>query len=95
MEDVEWGDHGSDDRKWCGDGAGGEDGDLDVEPEGEGNWPEEGVPVLEPVEDGVAEEAEGDDEGGFLVGGEPAIGDNDDGDAYWNEQEEGMEGDAV
>lgn len=22
-EDVEWGDHGSDDEKWCGDGTGG------------------------------------------------------------------------
>ena len=53
-EDVEWGDHGSDDKEWCGDGAGGEDGDLDVEPKGQGNGPEERIPVLEPVEDGVA-----------------------------------------
>ena len=94
-EDMEWGNHGSDDEKGCGDGASGKDGDLDVEPKGEGNWPQERVPVLERVEDGVAEKAESNDEGGFLVGGEPTIGDNDDGDAYWNEQEEGMKSNTV
>jgi len=94
-EDVEWGDHGSDDEEWCGDGAGGEDGDLDVEPEGEGDGPEEGVPVLEPVEDGVAEEAKGDDEGRFLVLGVPAISNADNGDADWDQEEKGVEDDAM
>lgn len=94
-EDVEWGDHGSDGEKGCGDRVGGEDGDVDVEPEGEGNGPEEGVPTLEPVEDGVAEKAEGNDEGRFLVLGVPAIGDGDDGDADWDQEEEGVEDDAV
>ena len=94
-EGVEWGDHGSDGEEWCGDGAGGEDGDLDVEPKGEGDGPEEGVPVLGPVKDGVAQEAEGDDESGFFVLGVPVIGDADNGSADWDQEEEGVEDDAV
>lgn len=80
-EDVEGSDHGSDDEVWGGDGAGGEDGDGDVEPEGKRDGPEEGGPVLEPIEDDVAKEAECDEHGGFAVAGEPAVGDDDDSDA--------------
>ncbi len=78
-EDVEGGNHGSDAEEGSGNGAGGEEDDVEVEPEGEGDGPKKGVPVLEPVEDGVAKEGEGDDEGGFLVGRKPVIGNTDDG----------------
>lgn len=63
---------------WGGDRFGGKYGNSDVKPEGEGNGPEEGVPGLEVIEDGVAEEAKGNDERGFFVIWKPAVGDADD-----------------
>jgi hypothetical protein len=42
---------------------------------------------LERVEDGVAEEAERNEKGGFFVDGKPAIGDTNDGDADGNDED--------
>ncbi len=86
VEDVDGGDHGSNDEMWGGDGTGGKYGDGDVEPEGEGDGPEEGVPILEVVEDGVAEEAEDDNEGRFFITRKPAVGDADDDKADRNQE---------
>jgi hypothetical protein len=92
-EGVEGSDHGPDGE--LREGLVGGEGEADVEPEGEGQGPEKGVPVLEGVEEGVAEEAEGNEIGGFFVGGEPADCDADYGDAHGEEQDECMTDDTV
>ena len=92
-EDIERSDHGSDGE--LREELVGSEGEADIEPESEGEGPEEGVPVLEGVEEGVAEETEGNEKSGFFVVGEPAERDADYRDAHGDEQDEGMTDDAV